>query len=950
YYVYTANDQLAYTIDPLGNVSENDYSTINGLNELTTSRQYLGATYNTGGNTPGNPPTLAELQAWVQGSAVQSTLSQSTRTDYSYDVRGQLATQTQYDTVDASGNGVLTDGTVITTTTYDAQGRLLQTGTETGADRSTLQTTSYAYDGLGRLISKTDPMGNLTSYVYVDNGSSDTLVITQASGLTTTQVRNSAGQIVSTTQLTVDVPAESSMPQADISVTNTTGQAVATIQYQTVQVTDSNGQVQTVSGNFVTLYTYDSSQQQVSATLYATPLTPSQVEQLGLSPTLAQIQALVTPGAEDQSTVTIFNDGAVVGSVAYMTQTFDGENGTPYTTTGEFASMVVNGISVSYATPLTSSQMEALAATPTQEELQSLISPTDFDSFLYSTKASKGGPYATVSNNSLTVTNGNMATTYSFPISIAQLTAFGSPPTLSQLESLIPAGAAGVTTLSLNNNGGEIVFEGEYVDASTSYGSLTNVDSGTATAVITTATSVVTRNYAQTLTATQIASLVETPTLANLQSLLGTSLDDQVTIDVLDGDNRTVAVVGYQSVANNALPSGNYITLESYATSGAMASSSTYVTPLSAEQLASLGNDPSLAQVQALIVNSANDINYLTVVNNSGLTVATVNWEASAAGGSNYVTLYTYNDNGQQSSVTTYANSLSALQIDALGASPTLSQIESLITPSANDQKSIAIYAGSQQVAKVSYQTVAIPMADGTVKSVTGEFAVIYNLSSSGVSEGQQLYTTPLTAAQMAALSATPTLSELQAILSQNVTSQPDVASNEADYDAAGHQVASANAEGSITYSLYDADGDVAYTIDADGNVTGYERDGDGSIIGTTQYAIPLTASQLANLSEAPTPATLQTLLTTSDADRTTTTIYNAAGEVVAAIDAAGNVTTTQYNGVGEVLSTTQYATALTLAQRRALGSAPTLAALQADLVNNVDNRTTLTIYDADGH
>ncbi|MFK2902323.1 hypothetical protein ISP15_18530, partial [Dyella jejuensis] len=82
----------------------------------------------------------------------------------------------------------------------------------------------------------------------------------------------------------------------------------------------------------------------------------------------------------------------------------------------------------------------------------------------------------------------------------------------------------------------------------------------------------------------------------------------------------------------------------------------------------------------------------------------------------------------------------------------------------------------------------------------------------------------------------------------------------------------------------------------------------------------------------------------------TTTTIYNAAGEVVAAIDAAGNVTTTQYNGVGEVLSTTQYATALTLAQRRALGSAPTLAALQADLVNNVDNRTTLTIYDADGH
>ncbi|WP_284322881.1 hypothetical protein, partial [Dyella acidisoli] len=137
YYVYTATNQLAYTIDPLGAVTEHDYTTANGLSELTTTRQYLGATYSpsSNSNSPSNPPTLAQLQAWVQSTAVQTTLSQSTRTDYTYDVRGQLATQTQYDTVDSNGNGVLTNGTVITTTTYDVQGRLLQTSTETGANR-----------------------------------------------------------------------------------------------------------------------------------------------------------------------------------------------------------------------------------------------------------------------------------------------------------------------------------------------------------------------------------------------------------------------------------------------------------------------------------------------------------------------------------------------------------------------------------------------------------------------------------------------------------------------------------------------------------------------------------------------------------------------------------------------------------------------------------------------
>src|SRR6185312_5157381 len=76
--------------------------------------------------------------------------------------------------------------------------QLLQTATARGANRTTRETTSYAYDGLGRLISTTDPLNNVTSHVYTD--SSNTHPITQANGLTTTQVRNSAGQVISRTQ------------------------------------------------------------------------------------------------------------------------------------------------------------------------------------------------------------------------------------------------------------------------------------------------------------------------------------------------------------------------------------------------------------------------------------------------------------------------------------------------------------------------------------------------------------------------------------------------------------------------------------------------------------------------------------------------------------------------------------------------------------------------------
>src|SRR6185312_2821311 len=88
---------------------------------------------------------------------------------------------------------------------------------------------------------------------------------------------------------------------------------------------------------------------------------------------------------------------------------------------------------------------------------------------------------------------------------------------------------------------------------------------------------------------------------------------------------------------------------------------------------------------------------------------------------------------------------------------------------------------------------------------------------------------------------------------------------------------------------------------------------------------------------------------TSTASDVTTHTLVDAAGRVIATIDAEGNVTTFVYDGEGHAISSTAYATALTAAQLTALGSAPTWAALQADLTASTSDRTTYTVHDVDG-
>jgi YD repeat-containing protein len=984
YYIYNATHQLAYTVDPLGHVSENDYTTVNALSERTTTRQYLGAIYSTSANSPSSPPTLAQLQAWVASSAVQSTLSQSTRTDYTYDLRGQLSTQTQYDTVNANGNGVLTIGTVITTTTYDAQGRLLQTSAETGANRSTLQTTSYAYDGLGRLISSTDPLGHVTSYVYDD--SANTIAITQASGLTTTQVRNSAGQVISSTQsFNSDSISSSSIPQASIYLTSGSAGATTTAQisYETKYITNADGTGQWVSGNFVTV-TVNQNYLPISKTTYGIPLTPAQIAQLTATPTISNLQSMLTPSSGDQITVTIYGaDDEQLAQVSYGTSSFTNPEGVATTVTGELVTLTPSYLyTAHYATPLTIDQVRSLETDPTVSTLQSLITSSDSDQFTIdgTGTAADGSTLGVFYGNfynsavgapqlgeyieqSWDASDGSSETTkvYATALTSAQVVSLGSSPTASQIQALITTGPSDYYNTYVNNSSGQTTAQIYYAQQ----GLTTIAANGTSSTLPpgyyvtinqynSAGQSTGYTTYATALTAAQVASLGTNPTVAQVEALVTPSANDVYGLRIYNSQNEVVAVVIPEASPVAGSSQYGYFVTTGYYTSDAdsseYAGETQYATPLTGAQMASLIASPTMTKLQSLLTSSSSDQVNLTLYDQStqmGAQVTPKVVTVTNPDGSTstmvqeYVTI-TYNNASEMPvSETQYAIPVTPAQLESLGSPPTVAQVASIVTPSANDQVSLTIYDSNGNVAAtVQYETNYLPNSDGTVTAVTGEFLTI--------SEGNttpQLYTTPLTAAQMASLGTSPTFSQVQNLL--NGTSEARTTTYL--YNADGEQIAAINPEGNATYTLYNADGELAYTIDADGNVVGYDYDAGGHVIQTTQYTTPLTAGQLATLGTTPTTAMLQSLLTSTASDRVTSTIYNAAGEIVATIDPDGDVTTTTYDGTGNVLSTIQYATPLTSAQRSALGSAPTLAALQGDLVGSGNNHSTLTVYDADG-
>lgn len=113
-YVYDSENHLRFKVSPEGRVTEYRYD---APGQLTSEIQYLGNIL----SSTSTPLSLAEAESWAAGADLSNTL----RTDTSYDFRGNVSMQVSYSRVDSAGYGILDDGVTRTLYIYDQYGSLL---------------------------------------------------------------------------------------------------------------------------------------------------------------------------------------------------------------------------------------------------------------------------------------------------------------------------------------------------------------------------------------------------------------------------------------------------------------------------------------------------------------------------------------------------------------------------------------------------------------------------------------------------------------------------------------------------------------------------------------------------------------------------------------------------------------------------------------------------------
>jgi YD repeat-containing protein len=921
YYVYTASHQLAYTIDPLGAVTEHDYTTANGLSELTTTRQYLGATYNvsSNSNSPSAPPTLAQLQAWVQSSAVQSTLSQSTRTDYSYDVRGQLATQTQYDTVDANGNGVLTHGTVITTTSYDVQGRLLQTSTKTGTNLNTLQTTTYAYDGLGRVISQTDPLKQVTSYVYTD--SANTLAITQANGLTTTQVRNSAGQLFSSTQ-----SASGQTSRVTSYLYNADGQAIVAIDpagNATYTYYDADGRVTgTVDGDGnLTAYTYDAAGHVIQTTRYATQVnTAGWLSTGALTSSYPTSLPVPASSANDRITTSLYNAaGKVIATIdpanVVTTVQYDG--------TGQVVA------TTQYATPLTNAQRNALGGAPTWAALQADLTSNANNRTTLTLHDADGRVVATIdAQGYVTVTAYNAAgeavlhTAYATALTPSQLSNLGDTPSLAAVQADLTSSAQDQITRTYYDGEGRVVA---VIDAD-GYLTVTGYDETTNTTSTT--------RYAMALTSTQLHALTGSETVATLVGLLGSNTANEQSSVTTDGDGQVTSritindqVSTYTYYAYNSVDQLVGTAVTPWSQQGTVRTTSATYDAFGDELTHTDATNATTTYAynalgQQIEATDALGNSTWTYYDADGKRLYTIQGQPSGStrNALGNVTAYQYDAFGEVTRTTTYAASLtlitsgshSGTSINPNGAtaSQVAAAIAALVSISGDaNAVSLITYTLDGQVATVTdgngYQTANTYDAFGDVTQVQQQLSQPGSAPTASNSttttytydtRGERLNETDGVGTSVARTTAA-TYDAFGRITSRTDGNGHTITYT---YDALGRQISSSQTVQGATRSTqttYDAFGNVLTETDALGNVTTF------SYNVTTHTATVTTPGGI-------TTTTVKdvfgdTVSVTDGGGHTTTYTYDADGRLLTTTDALGNVSRRQYDADGELIQTT---------------------------------------------
>lgn len=876
YNVYDGDGRPAFTIDPDGDVTQNVY---NATGRLVTTRQFLSAVYPVAQQSPASPPSLADLNTWVG----TQDLSHTARTDYTYDLRGQMSARTQWSAVDSNGNGVANISASYTTYVYDASGLLRQQTTLRGASRQTAETTTYSYDGIGRLLSATDPTGRQSSYVYDDTHG--TIVIHQAGGLSTTEVFDSAGRLVTTTQ-------------------QDTATGVARTS-QDLYGSDGRLRVSFDAAGQPTYYFYNE---------------------------LGQVKATVD--AQGNATeylirVSVFSIASQAGQIAYATKV-----DTSSWLSSSTGSPAIAALPQSWTAPATSSDDRTtlqlrdwhgnIIQTTDASSLSTSLIYDASDRFVHSVGPTHetsnfydaaGRLVATINGDGDATTYaydgaGNMVESVAYATNVLSVVeANGIPPSFATLQTKLVASPNDRVTRNYFDGDGNL---------------LASVDPDgfvTASTYDETSHSVSTTRYSLALSAAQRASLTGQEPAATVVAMVA-SAGGQLSSASLDADNRiiqsvtpdgTTTTYGYDSAGNlkstTVKPAtGHGATTTTSASYDAFGETTSSTNTVGLSSTFAYDADGRLTSITDGLGNTS-----LSFYDTDGRLAYTIQGQPSGTtlNAKGDVTAYTYNAFGQVATKTQYSSQLTfGAGGFAIAASDTTAQISAWVNTlgslaSSPNSVTSFLYRPDGRLLSVTdalgYRTTyTYDQYKGTLTSSLIQVTDPGTDPSSANSEVSTYLWSPIGNLNESTSNGLTQSNGFDAFSQRTISDSNDGSNNIGwirKFDGRGDVISSEQfGTGAMSYATYDAMSRTLSTTDGMGKVTQYAyNDTAGTTSVTTPDGVVMTTT---------TDAYGHTVSVTNGLGQTTTVLYGLDGRPSATVDAMGNAATTGYDADGNLIAT----------------------------------------------
>ena len=439
------------------------------------------------------------------------------------------------------------------------------------------------------------------------------------------------------------------------------------------------------------------------------------------------------------------------------------------------------------------------------------------------------------------------------------------------------------------------------------------------------------------------AQLASAPTLDALQSLLQADASDSETNNVYDHDGRLVYTVSGsgQVVALHYDGNGNLIERRAYAAAIDRAAWNTGTPP-------------------AVLIDDAHDLRQRIAYDAANRVIATLD-------GAGALSLQSWDGNGNLLSRTDYATAiasntpLTSVNLALLSASlarPAVDRKLEYVYDAAN--RRIASRDGMQAVIRYDYDAngnlvrsrasanfVAGDDWQQAANSAADRFTDYCYDSANRLGwqvDAEGAVTCWVRDANGNVLSTTGYAHALDASVRQAPRLSASVLQAALTLDAAQDRV---------QRQAWDAANRLTYQVDAEGAVTSWRHDALGHALASVRYATPLSDNSLQaldGLASGRMTWIAAHLSTDTRQDRATQSYYDAAGHLLASVDALGYVTRNQVDALGRVLATTRNAQALaSTPQSPAQSPLPSLAALDATLTPSPDDRNESWLLDANG-